>query len=124
MQLKMTSKTDDGIVIIACSGRIVYGAESSLLREKIKKALLESNRIVLNLQNISYVDSGGLGTLVGLRTSAQNAAGTLKLANVTKRVSDVPAEAASSIPCWVSVSRCWWAWRWASCSACSGYRHF
>jgi anti-sigma B factor antagonist len=89
MQLKLTSKTKDRILIVDCSGRIVFGEESSLLREKIKKAVLENNRIVLNLGDISYIDSGGLGTLVALRTSAQNAGGTIKLTNLTRRVGDL-----------------------------------
>jgi anti-sigma B factor antagonist len=43
----------------------------------------------LNLAEVSYIDSGGLGTLVALRTTALNAGGTIKLANLTQRVSDV-----------------------------------
>ena len=89
MQLKLTTKTKDGVLIVDCIGRIVFGDESSLIRETIKKAISENNRIVLNLGEISYIDSGGLGTLVGLRTSAQNAGGTIKLTNLTKRVGDL-----------------------------------
>jgi anti-sigma B factor antagonist len=89
MQLKLASKTIDEILVVTCSGRIVFGEESALLREKIKKALVENNRIVLNLADISYIDSGGLGTLVALRTSAQNAGGTIKLTNLTTRVGDL-----------------------------------
>lgn len=89
MQLKLTSKTKDGVLVVGCSGRIVFGEESALLREKIKNALVENNRIVLNLGDISYIDSGGLGTLVALRTSAQNAGGTIKLTNLTTRVGDL-----------------------------------
>ncbi len=89
MQLKLSPKTKDGILVVDCSGRIVFGDESSFLREKIKKALLENARIVLNLADISYIDSGGLGTLVALRTTALNAGGTIKLANLTKRVGDL-----------------------------------
>ena len=89
MQLKLASKTKDGILIVDGTGRIVFGEESSLLREKIKKAVLENNRIVLNLGEISYIDSGGLGILVALRTTAQNAGGTIKLTNLTKRIGDL-----------------------------------
>jgi anti-sigma B factor antagonist len=89
MQLKLTTRTQDGILIVDCIGRIVFGEESSRLRETIKKSLAETNRIVLNLGEISYIDSGGLGTLVGLRTSALNAGGTIKLTNLTKRVGDL-----------------------------------
>ena len=89
MQLKLTTKTKDGVLVVDCIGRIVFGDESSLIRESVKKAISENNRIVLNLGEISYIDSGGLGTLVGLRTSAQNAGGTIKLTNLTKRVGDL-----------------------------------
>jgi anti-sigma B factor antagonist len=89
VELKVNVRTKDGISIIECSGRIVFGDESSLLRETVKKAISENNRIVLNLGNVSYIDSGGLGTLVALRTTAQNAGGTIKLAQLTKRVGDL-----------------------------------
>ena len=89
MQLKVTTRVKDGILVVDCSGRIVFGDESSLLRETIKKAVTENNRIVLNLGEVSYIDSGGLGTLVALRVTAQNAGGAIKLTNLTKRVGDV-----------------------------------
>lgn len=90
MQLKLTKRTVDGILAIECSGRIVFGEESSLLRDEVKKAVAEGQkRIVLNLSEINYIDSGGLGTLVALHTTAHNAGGTIKLANLTKRVGDL-----------------------------------
>ncbi len=89
MQLKLVKKTVDGILVIGCSGRIVFGEESSLLREEVKKALQDNKRIVLNLGDVSYIDSGGLGTLVALHTTALSAGATIKLANLTKRVGDL-----------------------------------
>ena len=89
MQLKLKTRSEDGIVVFDCIGRIVFGEESSMLRESVKKALAGSNRIVLNLGEVTYIDSGGLGTLVALHTSAQNAGGTIKLTNLTKRVGDL-----------------------------------
>ena len=89
MQLKITSKTVDRILVIQCSGRIVFGEESSLLRDTVKKAIPDNKRIVLNLGEVNYIDSGGLGTLVALHTTASNAGGTIKLANLTKRVGDL-----------------------------------
>jgi anti-sigma B factor antagonist len=89
MQLKLSTQTKDGILVVDCSGRIVFGEESSLLRETVKKAVSENNRIVLNLGEVNYIDSGGLGTLVALRTTAQNTGGTIKLASLTKRVGDL-----------------------------------
>jgi anti-sigma B factor antagonist len=90
MQLKIAKRTVDGILAIECSGRIVFGEESSLLRDEVKKAVADGQkRIVLNLGEVNYIDSGGLGTLVALHTTAHNAGGTIKLANLTKRVGDL-----------------------------------
>jgi anti-sigma B factor antagonist len=90
MQLKLAKRNVDGILAVGCSGRIVFGEESSLLRDEVKKAIADGNkRIVLNLGEVSYIDSGGLGTLVALHTTAHNAGGTIKLANLTKRVGDL-----------------------------------
>ena len=89
MQLKLATETKDGVLVVDCVGRIVFGEESSLLRETVKQAISQNNRIVLNLGEVSYIDSGGLGTLVALRTTAQNAGGTIKLTNLTDRVGDL-----------------------------------
>ena len=90
MQLKLNKRTVDGILAIQCSGRIVFGEESSLLRDDVRKAIQDGNkRIMLNLGEVNYIDSGGLGTLVALHTTAHNAGATIKLANLTKRVGDL-----------------------------------
>jgi len=90
MQLKVAKRTVDGILAFECNGRIVFGDESSLLRDEVKKAIADGNkRIVLNLAEVNYIDSGGLGTLVALHTTAHNAGGTIKLASLTKRVGDL-----------------------------------
>ena len=90
MQLKLTKRTVDGILAIECSGRIVFGEETSLLRDEVKKAIADGQkRIVLNLHEVNYLDSGGLGTLVALHTTARNAGATVKLASLTKRVGEL-----------------------------------
>ena len=89
MQLKLATRTKDGVLVVDCIGRIIFGEESSLLRETVKQAVTENTRIILNLGEVNYIDSGGLGTLVALRITAQNAGGTIKLTNLTKRVGDV-----------------------------------
>src|SRR5580658_8000729 len=90
MQLKLTKRTVDGILAIECAGRIVFGEESSLLRDEVKRAIADGHkRIVLNLGEVSYIDSGGLGTLVALHIAAHNAGGTIKLANLNQRVGDL-----------------------------------
>ena len=89
MQLKLSNRTVDDILVVDCAGRIVFGEESAELRETVKKLIAQSGRIVLNLANVSYIDSGGLGTLVALYTTARNAGGSIKLANLTERVGDL-----------------------------------
>ena len=89
MSLKISSRTIDGVKVIDCVGRIVFGDEASQLRETVKRELTENNRVVLNLGEVSYIDSGGIGTLVSLFTTARNAGGDIKLANLTKRVGDL-----------------------------------
>jgi len=90
MQLKLTKRTVDGIVAIECNGRIVFGEEAALLRDEVKRVVADGNkRIVLNLGEVNYIDSGGLGTLVALHTTALSAGATIKLANLTKRVGDL-----------------------------------
>jgi len=90
MQLKLTRRTVDGILALECNGRIVFGDESALLRDEVKGAIANgAKRIVLNLAEVNYIDSGGLGTLVALHTTAHNAGGAIKLANLTKRVGDL-----------------------------------
>ncbi|HKT24045.1 MAG TPA: STAS domain-containing protein [Terriglobales bacterium] len=89
MSLKLSARMADGVKIIDCNGRIVFGEEASQLRDTIKKDLAQNNRIVLNLANVNYIDSGGIGTMVSLFTSARNAGGDIKLLHLTKRVGDL-----------------------------------
>jgi anti-sigma B factor antagonist len=89
MSLKLSARMLNGVKIIDCNGRIVFGEEASQLRDAIKKDLAENNRIVLNLANVNYIDSGGIGTMVSLFTSARNAGGDIKLLHLTKRVGDL-----------------------------------
>jgi anti-sigma B factor antagonist len=79
----------DGVLIVDCHGRIVFGEESAVLRDTVRKLITENNRIVLNLGGVNYIDSGGLGTLVSLFTTAHTAGGSIKLANLTQRVGDL-----------------------------------
>jgi anti-sigma B factor antagonist len=89
MQLKMSTRTLDGAMIVDCSGRLVFGEESASLRETVKKVLGESKKVVLNLHEVNYIDSGGLGTLVSIFTTARNSGGTIKLASLSQRVGDL-----------------------------------
>jgi anti-sigma B factor antagonist len=86
MALGMLEKDSGGITILEISGRITLGDESQQLRTKIKELLSQGKtRLVLDLANVSYIDSAGLGTLVGGYTSAYNMGAIMKLANLTKK---------------------------------------
>jgi anti-sigma B factor antagonist len=89
MQLKLSTRVVKGVTIVDCNGRIVFGEESALLRDTLKKLIAENSQIILNLGGVTYIDSGGLGTLVALYTTAHNAGGSVKLANLTQRVGDL-----------------------------------
>ena len=89
MQLRMSTRTLDGAMILDCSGRLMFGEESASLREQVKKLLAQSPKLVLNLQELTHMDSGGLGTLVSIFTTARHAGGTIKLANLSQRVGDL-----------------------------------
>jgi anti-sigma B factor antagonist len=89
MSLKIeTTKTND-VTVVHCVGRIVFGDEASYLRTELKKVLANSKKVLLNLADVSYIDSGGLGTLVGVYSSARAAGAEIKLSGLGQRVRDV-----------------------------------
>jgi anti-sigma B factor antagonist len=90
MQLKIgVRKMNDGIIVVDCAGRIIFGEETAELRDQVKALISEDGRLVLNLSEVSYIDSGGLGTLVALYTTARTAGASVKLARLTQRVGDL-----------------------------------
>ncbi len=89
MQLKLGVRVVDGVSIVDCRGRLLFGDEAASLRDTVKNLLAENKMIVINLAETTYIDSGGLGTLVGLYSSAQNSGGTVKLAKLQQRVIDL-----------------------------------
>jgi anti-sigma B factor antagonist len=89
MQLRMSTRTLDGALVVDCSGRLVFGEESASLRDTVKKVVVQNPNVVLNLHEVNYIDSGGLGTLVSLYTTARNAGGAVKLARLSQRINDL-----------------------------------
>lgn len=89
MQLRMSTRTLEGALVVDCSGRLVFGEESASLRDMVKKLIAQTPNIVMNLREVNYIDSGGLGTLVSLFTTARNAGGAVKLASLSQRVGDL-----------------------------------
>jgi anti-sigma B factor antagonist len=87
---KLSPRQVGEITVIDVSGRITLGEGSSNVRETIRELLGKGNRkILLNLGDVTYIDSSGIGELVSAFTSVANQGGQLKLLNLTKRVKDL-----------------------------------
>ena len=90
MQLKINVRNlNDGIVVVDCAGRLVFGEETAELRDRVRALTSKDSRMILNLAGVTYIDSGGLGTLVALYTTARNSGASIKLARLTPRVGDL-----------------------------------
>jgi len=89
MNLKIETRQANGVTVVACQGRIVFGDEANALRESLKAVLHSARHIVLDLSGVSYIDSGGLGTLVGAYSSARSAGADIKLTGLGQRVRDL-----------------------------------
>jgi anti-sigma B factor antagonist len=88
--LRMTDHDVDGITVLDIDGRIVLGEESNSFRERVKQLLAAGKKkIVLNLANVTYIDSAGLGTLVATFHSARSQGAVLKLANLGSKFKEV-----------------------------------
>jgi anti-sigma B factor antagonist len=90
MVMNITSREIDGISVVALNGRIVLGEESNLLRERVKSLIREGRKkIVLNMANVAYIDSAGLGILVAAHVSAKTQGAALHLSNLGNKFHDV-----------------------------------
>jgi anti-anti-sigma factor len=90
MNLSLLTRELQHATVVDLKGRIVFGDEVSLLRDKVKKIVTEQRRpVVLNLRDVTYIDSGGIGCLVGLYTSAHQAGVELRLACANDKVEHV-----------------------------------
>jgi anti-sigma B factor antagonist len=90
MSLKATTRQVDGVSVMDLSGRITLGEGSVILRDKIREMLGQgSKKILLNLGDVTYIDSSGIGELVSAFTAVRKEGGELKLLNLTKKVHDL-----------------------------------
>jgi anti-sigma B factor antagonist len=89
MQLKLEKHVVDDVTVIRCKGRIVFGEEAVAVREMVKGLLPDTKNIVMDLAETTHIDSGGLGTLVGLYTSSRKLGSTIRLANLHERMLDL-----------------------------------
>jgi anti-sigma B factor antagonist len=90
MNMKATTRQSGNVTIVDISGRIVLGEESAALRELVRSLLEKGNKqILLNLADVSYIDSSGLGSLVSAFTTVRKQGGVLKLLNLTEKADDL-----------------------------------
>ena len=90
MSMKTSNRQLDGVTIVDCSGRITLGEGSVTLRDTVRELLSKGQKkILLNLADVNYIDSSGIGELVSAFTTARNQGGELKLLNLTKKVHDL-----------------------------------
>jgi len=90
MALKFANREVDGVAVLALDGRIVLGEETIALREKVKNLLGEGKKkLVLDLKNVTMIDSSGLGALVAAHSSAKSGGATLRLCNLGSRTNEL-----------------------------------
>jgi anti-sigma B factor antagonist len=90
MSLTIASRQVDGLTILDLRGKITLGEGSVTLRDAIRNLISNGSKCILvNLGEVTYMDSSGLGELVGAYTSAMNQGASLKLLKLTKRVHDL-----------------------------------
>ena len=90
MSMKISTRQVDGVTILDLGGRITLGEGSVQLRDSVRDLLAKGQKkILLNLGDVNYIDSSGIGELVSAFTTVKNAGGELKLLNLTKKVHDL-----------------------------------
>ena len=88
--MKLVTRLIDCVEVIQINGRIELGEGSSAVREVVRDLLAKGRKkILLNLADVDYIDSAGLGALVSAFTSVRNEGGELKLVYLTKKVQDL-----------------------------------
>lgn len=90
MALSIASREVDGVTVLDLSGRITLGEGSVQLRDAIRDLIGKGERrILLDLGDVNYIDSSGLGEMVSAYTSAKNQGASVKLLKLTKKVHDL-----------------------------------
>jgi anti-sigma B factor antagonist len=90
VSVKLNTRQVGDVSVVDVAGRITLGEGSSALRDTIKDLLSNGHmKILLNLGDVSYIDSSGIGELVSGFTTVTNKGGQLKLLNLNKRVKDL-----------------------------------
>ncbi|MCZ2074891.1 MAG: STAS domain-containing protein [Bryobacteraceae bacterium] len=90
MSVKLSSRQVGDVTVIDAAGRITLGEGSSSFRDTVRDHIAKGNKkLLINLAEVSYIDSSGIGELVTAFTTVTNNGGQLKLLNLTHRVQDL-----------------------------------
>ena len=89
MRLEIETVAQGEVTVVRCRGRLVYGAEADALRERVNAVIQQTPRIVFHLADVSHMDSGGIGRVVGMLLSARRAGGDIKLCTLSPHVRHV-----------------------------------
>ncbi|MEO8591826.1 MAG: STAS domain-containing protein [Candidatus Solibacter sp.] len=90
MSVKLTTRQVGDVTVVDVAGRITLGEGSATLRDAMRDMVSKNQKkILLNLGEVSYIDSSGIGELVSGFTTVTNSGGALKLLNLNKRVKDL-----------------------------------
>lgn len=90
MSVKMSSRQVGDVTVVDAAGRITLGEGASVFRDTIRDLAAKGNKkILVNLADVSYIDSSGIGEMVSSFTTVTNHGGQLKLLSLTKRVKDL-----------------------------------
>lgn len=90
MSIKLNTRQVGDVTVVDVAGRITLGEGSSTLRDTLRDLVSKGQKkVLLNLGEVSYIDSSGIGELVSGFTTVTNQGGQLKLLNLTKRVKDL-----------------------------------
>ncbi len=90
--MEIEERTLENVVVLDLKGKLTIGEGDELLREKINNLMQQGHKnLLLNLEDVPYVDSAGLGEIVRTYTTVSRQGGNLKLVNLTKRITDLLA---------------------------------
>lgn len=90
--MKIEARTVGDVTILDCSGKITLGEGTMAVRNKVRDILKsDGKKIILNLADVNYIDSSGIGELVSTYTTVANSGGQLKLLSLTKKIQELLA---------------------------------
>ncbi len=89
MELQIETREQDGVTVVSCQGKLVLGDETTAFGNQVRALLAQKPVIVMDLSGLSYADSSGIGTLMGLFVAARASNGEIKFAQPSERIAKV-----------------------------------